>query len=305
MFINEILITTSTFQLDGNPFISTLALKKINVLTNSFRRRLTEEEMIGLASEKIVGILAGLEPLNAKVLAHFPSLKVISRCGVGVDNVDLDYAKQNNILVCNTPFAPTQSVAELTVGLMINLLRGINRAENKLRLGEWKPVLGRLLFGKTVGIVGYGNIGKAVSGLLRAFGCSILVYDPFTHNIEFPLVTLDELAQQADIITLHLPLTSHTRYLIDANFLKKLKPSAVIINTSRGGIVDEAALLQAIYENKIAGAALDVFEQEPYTGPLIESDRLILTPHMSSYSEEGRRQQELDAAKNLVEGLAI
>lgn len=303
--INEILITTSTFQLDSNPFIAHLASKKINVLTNSFRRRLTEEEVIGLASEKIIGILAGLEPLNAQVLAHFPALKVISRCGVGVDNVDLNYAKQKNILVCNTPFAPTQSVAELTVGLMINLLRGITRAEIKFRSGEWKPILGNLLFGKTIGIVGYGSIGRAVSQLLNAFGCSIVVYDPFVSKATFPIVTLDELAAQSDIITLHLPLTENTHYLINADFLKKIKPSAVIINTSRGGIVDEAALLQAINENKLAGAALDVFEQEPYAGALIESDRLILTPHMGSYSQEGRRQQELDAAKNLVEGLAI
>ena len=222
-----------------------------------------------------------------------PRLKLISRMGVGFDGIDLEAAKYYGILVTNTQGTNSQAVAEGAVALMLSLTRNVTMCDRLLRGGEWyNRFLSRELTNSCIGIVGYGNIGKRVITLLQGFTHKVFVYDPFVQTaIEgqkyVTFTTLEQLAQDSDVISLHLPLSGKTRHLVDGNFLAKMKPTSYLINTSRGGIVDEQALIEALEQKRIAGAALDVFEEEPKVPEnLLTKDNVVLTPHMLSASRE-------------------
>jgi D-3-phosphoglycerate dehydrogenase len=274
------------------------------VVLNPYGRKLKLEEVATLA-KGCVGIIAGTEPLTEEVLRQLPDLNAISRCGTGLDNVDVGAARKRGIAVRTTPDAPTQAVAELTVALILNVLRRINFMDRQVRSGAWSKEMGRLLSGKTVGIIGLGRVGRRVTKLSRSFGVKILASElkpdkKWAEKNKVSLTSLEELLRESDIVTLHIPYTKQNRNLINAKRLKIMKRGAILINTSRGGLVDEDALYQALKGGHLGGAALDAMEIEPYHGSLKELDSVILTPHIGSYAIEARVQMEMEAAKNLI-----
>jgi D-3-phosphoglycerate dehydrogenase len=302
---NNILITTSSFDESGHGALEQLRGCGFSVTHNPHGRRLTEAEVSELIGKvRPVGIIAGLEPLTEKVLKGAEGLKAVSRLGTGMDNVDLAAAQSLNIGVSNTPDAPAQAVAELTVGLMIASLRSIPAGDAAIRAGRWERGKGRLLGEQTVGIIGCGRIGKAVADILRGVGAKIIGFDPhLAECADIELVDWDTLLAKADIITLHIPLSQETKKIINEDSLDKMKSGAIIVNASRGGIVDESALYGALKEGRVAGACLDCFEEEPYAGELRELPQVICTPHIGSYTIETRIKMEQEAVENLLAAL--
>jgi len=300
--LNKVLVTTSSFGKDDPSIITSLEEAGFEVVLNPYGRKLTEEEVLNLLLEvKPKAMIAGVEPLTAKVLDGIPSMSVISRCGIGLDSVDLDAAKKKGIRVLNTPDAPTEAVAELTVGLMLSAMRRIVEVDSEIRAGNWKRPMGKLLGAQTVGLVGCGRIGSAVARLLKPFGVRLIGYDPFIkEHPAISILSLDELLKQADIISLHVPYNESMHHLVNKQLIDKMKQGAIIINTSRGGIVDEEALYEALVSGHLGGACLDTFEREPYKGPLDELSQVILTPHIGSYAKEARIKMEREAAHNLL-----
>jgi glyoxylate reductase len=217
-----------------------------------------------------------------------PQLRIVADYSVGVDNIDLDACRRRGIVVSNTPDVLTETTAELTIALILALLRRVAEGDRLIRRGErwiWAPnlMLGRGLGGLTLGLVGHGRIGQAVERLALAHGMHVVWTSRGRGQ------SLDTLLAEADVVSLHLPLSDETRHLIDAAALQRMKPTAVLVNTSRGPIVDEAALVEALAESRIAGAALDVFEHEPDVHPgLLELENVVLVPHLGSATEETR-----------------
>ncbi len=303
--MTTILITTSNFDVDGNLVIQRLRDRGFELVVNPYRRRLTGEEATNfISSVKPIGIIAGVEPLGKQQFRAFDGLRVLSRCGTGLDNVDMSAAKEFGVSVFNTPEAPAPSVAELTLGLILCCLRQIPLADRSLRTGQWSALKGSLLRGKTVGVVGFGRIGRLVTRLVRAFEARVLAYDPFVAMAgDVAFVSLDDLLRDSDIVTLHMPYSAGAHHLFDGSALQRMKKGAILINASRGGLVDEAALLEALRTGHLSSAGLDVFEEEPYSGPLTGLSQVVLTAHMGSAARETRELMELEAARNLELGL--
>ncbi len=303
------LITTSGFAVERNASLMSLREAGAEIVVNPMGRRLTEAEARDLMAEMDpVGLIAGLEPITPSVLAAAPSLKVVSRCGAGVDNVDLEAAAAQRVQVRNTPEAPGAAVAELTVGLMLAVLRRICEGDREVRAGRWPSVPGAHLGARTVGLIGFGRIGRRVATLLAPFGCEILASDPAmdvdaARNLGVTIMSMGDLNGRADVVSLHMPLTPDTRHLVDAAFIARLPAGAVVINTARGGLVDEPALLAALDTGHLSGAALDVFEEEPYRGPLSNHPAVVLSPHAGSRAREVRGAMEAEAADNLLHAL--
>lgn len=299
-----ILITTSSFNLDS-PAIQALRDDGYDIVMNPHARRLNESEVSALLTADIVGLIAGLEPLTRDVMTKASTLCVISRCGTGMDNVDQDAARECGISVFNTPDAPAAAVAELTVGLMLDALRGISAQDRDIRAGGWQKPAGGLLGAQTVGLIGLGRIGRRVASLVSAFGAQVLAYDPVATQAE-PFITLtgvDELLVRSDIVSLHMPYTAENHHFMSAARLVSMKHGAILVNAARGGLVDEAALASALQTGVLSAAALDVFETEPYQGPLTGLPNMIMTAHAGSYAKETRALQEEEAALNLLKGL--
>ncbi len=297
----QVLITTSTFNLDNFKQLELLNKAQIEVNLNPFATRLTEDQAIDLLGTNTIGLIAGLEPLTEKVLTSAKSLKVIARVGTGLDSVDLVAAKKLGITVLNTPDAPTQAVAELTLGHILGLLRNISVADRQIRNGVWRGLMGSLLQTKTVGIIGFGRIGKRVAALLSAFGAKVIISDELATSTEYLNVGLNELCAKSDVITLHLPYNDSTHHIINEKQLNLMKKGSYFVNISRGGLVDEDALLAALKSGRIAGAALDCFEHEPYDGELRNFDNVQITAHMGSYARETRDLMEREASQLLVD----
>jgi len=299
----SIFVSSSRFEpsaLVGALAAANVADDQVRVVYNESGKRLSEAELIAQRPEHCVGIIAGLEPLTAEVFAHYPDLRAVARLGTGTDTVDLEAAQRHGIQVFTTPDATTNAVAELAVGLMLASLRGIAAADHDIRSGTWKPHLGGLLRGRTVGIIGFGRIGRRVAELVGAFGARVVFFDPL-HDGNDPrrVDSLASLASQCEVLTLHAPLTEETRNIVDAALLSQMKPGALLVNAARGELVDEAALLAALQGRRIF-AALDCFANEPYTGPLRECDNAVLTAHMGSLTAETRTEMEHTAATELV-----
>ena len=303
--MHKILITTSSFAKYDPSLIDNIKGLNLNIVINPFARKLTESEVSDLIKQhQPVGIIAGIEPLTKNVLHKAKSLKVISRCGIGLDTVDIEAAKELGISVTNTPDAPTISVAELTLGLILTLMRRIHISDTSIRNGKWSRPMGSLLHRKTVGIIGCGRIGSKLAELLAPFECKILGYDVIQKKMRnCKMVSLDEILCDADIISLHLPYSPETHHFIDAKRIDKMKRDEILINAARGGLVDEHALYSALKGSHIAGAAIDCFEKEPYSGPLKELDNVVLTGHIGSYAREGRMLMEKQSADNLIKSL--
>jgi D-3-phosphoglycerate dehydrogenase len=303
--MSKLVISTSSFDVEGNSSLNHLVNSGMHIVRNSYKRKLTEDEAIELLGEDTIGMIAGIEPLTERVFSSAKNLKVVSRCGAGLDSVELAAAKLHGISVFNTPEAPAQAVAELTMGLMLAALRRICQTDRLLRANEWPRMQGQLFAAQTVGIIGLGHIGKRVARLSQAFDARVIAHDPHidptSHGVES--VSLEELFAEANVISLHVPYTTDTHHLLDAKSFARMKPGSIIINAARGGLIDEAALDEALISGHLGMAALDVFEQEPYHGPLTKNDRMILTPHIGSLAKESRKCMELEAAENLLKGL--
>ena len=305
--MKKILLSPSSIGQIGNEPFDLLRENQYEIINNPYGRKLTEDEVIALAVN-CVGIIAGVEPLTARVMEALPQLKCISRVGVGMDNVDLEYAKQRNIAVVNTPDGPTRSVAELTLAMIFTLLRRIPQADADLKQHIWKKQTGNLVFGKTIGIVGLGRIGRMVAVLFRGLGNSVIGYDlnadeSWATEKGVMLVPFDEVIAKADILTLHIPGNKDNSPIIGKKEIERMKDGAFIVNIARGGVVEEIALYDALKSEKLAGAAIDVYLKEPYDGPLCELDNIVLTPHLGSYAKESKLQMEIDAVINLIKVL--
>lgn len=297
---NKVLIATSSFGEFNPEPLDMLDREGYLHVMNPYGRTLKPDELLLLAKD-CTGLIAGTENLSGDLLQQLHQLKVISRCGVGMDNVDLIKAKAIGIKVFNTPDAPTLAVAELTLGLIFDLLRKISLANNLLHLHKWQKQMGNLLHGKKVGIIGFGRIGRKVAQMLQGLACEVAYCDPYVENSssDLEMKPLVDLLKWADIISIHV---SKATQIIGRSEMELLKKKIWIINTSRGSVIDEDVLFNFLKDKKIAGAALDVFSEEPYQGPLCELDNVILTPHIGSYAQEARVNMETEAVKNLLKG---
>jgi|TARA_B100001964_G_scaffold128459_1_gene142034 D-3-phosphoglycerate dehydrogenase len=305
--MHNIFIATSTFAVHSNEPIIKLEDGGEAIALNSSFRKVTSEELIKYAYDS-TGIIAGTELYTKEVLEQLPNLKVISRLGVGMDNIDLEFTKEKGIKVFKTKTTPAPAVAELVLGLMLDLARKISYQNNILKSGTWKKEMGNLLYGKTLGIIGLGTIGKTLVKLVKGFDFKIMAFDMFhddkfakEHEVNY--CDIGTLLTQSDIVSIHLNLTSETNTLMNKERIAALKPGCIFINTSRGEIINEDALYVALKEKHIFGAGLDVFREEPYSGPLLELNNVILTPHIGSYAKEIRIKMEIEAAENLIRGL--
>jgi D-3-phosphoglycerate dehydrogenase / 2-oxoglutarate reductase len=249
------------------------------------------------------GLLAGVDEIDAAVFEHAPRLRVIARYGVGVDRVDLDAAAQHGVIVTVTPGANANAVAELTVALLFAVARPIVRGNEAARAGDWHALAGIELAGRTLGLVGLGRIGRLVAEKARALGMSVLATDPYVDfHADAQLVDLETLCAEADVVSLHAPLTDETRGLVDGPFLERLKPGAALVNTARAGLVNEDALLVALESGHLRAAALDVLEQEPPPAghPLLARDEVLVTPHMGPHTAESTTAMGRVALDELV-----
>lgn len=242
--------------------------------------------------------------ITRRVMDAGKKLKIIGRPGVGLDNVDVKAAGERGIKVLNTPEAPAASVAELVLGLMLCLSRKITIADNGMKNGKWlkSETKGRELFGKTLGLVGFGHIGSHIAKIATAAGMNVLAHDKYRKDAGagVKLVGLEELLGASDFVSLHVPLTDETKHLISGEKIAMMKQSAFLINTSRGGVVDEDALYKALGEKRIAGAGLDVFSTEPYSGPLSKLDNVVLTPHIGASTDEAQLRAGMMLADKIV-----
>ena len=303
-----ILVTTSSFGSSDCEALDCLARHNLRPVLNPFGRKLTEDELEQLVREhQPIGLLAGTEPITKRIFAAGAStLRTVSRVGVGWDNVEHESARAFGVLVTRTAGVLDQCVAELAVGFMLSALRNLPQHTGNIRQGVWKKTMGALLQGKHVGIIGYGSIGRKVASLVTAFDAIVHFFDPYAETgDECPhscMQSLAELCSLADIISIH---ASAKVQLLGRAELALCKHGVGIVNTARGGQIDEQALYEGLVEQRIGWACLDVFEQEPYNGPLTELPNVILSPHIGSYATEARRAMENAAVANLLRALGL
>lgn len=299
------LITTVPFGDKNRLPLELLEAAGIEYLINPIGRKLKEDELAEMVADFDV-LIAGTEPITDKVMSRASKLKLISRVGIGLDGVDLLAAERRGIRVSYTPDAPAPAVAELTIGLMLSLLRSVHVSNAQMHRGDWHRYFGRRIPEVTIGIIGVGRIGGRVLRRLAGFGTPrILVNDirpdlKVAPDLKLEWVDKEEIYSNADVISLHLPLTSHTKNMIRREQLLHMKPDAMIINTSRGGIINEHDLAEVLNSGHLSGAAIDVFEHEPYAGELAQIDRCLLTSHMGSMSIDCRTRMEIEATEEAV-----
>lgn len=304
----KILVTSTSFsKVDPLP-MRRLKEYGCEVILNPFNRPLKENELAHLL-ESVDGVIAGLDEFTRSAMLNSKRLKVISRYGVGVDNIDLQAAKDLRITVVNTPEVNTQAVADLTFGLILALSRLIPQAHQSTKSGGWGRFIGRVVYQKILGIIGLGRIGKAVADRARGFSMKIIAYDIredaiFAKASGIEYCSLDELLSKADFITLHCDLNPGSKGIIGQRELKLMKKTTYLINTARGGLIDEDALYEALRDGTIAGAGLDTYQNEPPIGsPLLSLDNILTTPHIGSYTHEALLEMGLIAVENLIQYL--
>lgn len=293
----KILIGPSTFGAQDSAPVDKLTKNGFSIIKNPFGRKLKAKELAELLPG-VQGLIAGLETLDRDIMKK-SDLKIISRCGAGLSNVDLDTAKELGIKVVHTPDAPTNSVAELTVGMMINLIRHAAQMDRDLHNGLWSKRMGIQLGGSTVAIIGFGRIGRRIAQLLKPFNVKIVAVDPLCKGrVEgVPVVSLEDALSKSDIVTIHV---SGDTQMIGRQEISLMKRGAFVLNCARGSVVDETALEVALSDGTLAGVWLDCFKDEPYAGALTSYPQALLTPHVGSYTAECRRRMETQAADNII-----
>jgi len=299
------LITTVPFADKNRLPLELLENAEVDCLINPLNKKLTEDELAEMVTDFDV-IIAGTEPITAKVMDNASNLKHISRVGIGLDSVDLMAAEQRGIKVSYTPDAPAPAVAELTIGMMLTLLRSVHVSNSQMHAGQWHRFFGRRLSNVTIGIIGAGRIGMGVIKHLQGFGNPhILVNDiepdlQFGDQYELEWVSKEQIYREADVVSLHLPLTGKTKNMIRTEHLRMMKEDAIILNTARGGIINEDDLYDVLQTGHLSGAVIDVFDFEPYTGKLRDIERCLLTAHMGSMSVDCRTRMEIEATEEAV-----
>jgi D-3-phosphoglycerate dehydrogenase len=307
----RVLVTPTTFGLYDKRLRQELEAAVGEVIYNERGRPLASSELQELLPG-CDGFIAGLDRVDSTALESADRLKVIARYGVGVDNVDLETAARKKITVTNTPHANAVSVAELTIGLLLSLARSIPEAAESVREGKWPRLHGRVLESKVIGLIGFGAVGRAVAQRLQPWQLTLLAFDPFgdkavAQSSDVRLVEMEELIREADFVSLHAPLLAGTRRMVDAGFLSRMKRGACLINTARGELVDQDALLSALDSGQVGGAALDVYEHEPppVDSPLRRHPRLIATPHCGAHTDgaaDGMGRQSLQDCIAVLRG---
>lgn len=275
------------------------------------RNGLSAEDLLKEIGQYDALIVRSRTKVTPAVFDAGTALKVVGRAGIGVDNIDLNSAKAHGVRVVNSPLATTVTVAELTLGLMLSLVREIPRADGSMKSGKWlkKELEGAELYGKTLGIIGFGRIGSAVADRAKAFGMNIVAYDRLKAAESIlerggQPVSFEQLLAESDFISLHLPLTNETKNMLDAAAFSKMKTGVYLVDAARGGIVDEEALLAALESGKVAGAALDVFAAEPPgESPLVNHPRVICTPHIGAQTQEAQARAGYDIATEIIAAL--
>lgn len=277
----------------------------IDVVPNPFGRKLTKPEIISHIAE-VEGLIAGLEPLDREVLASAANLKAIARVGIGMDNVDVNAAEELGIGVSNTPKGPTEAVAEMCLTAALALGRKVMTFTMEMHQSVWKKQMGNGLRDMACFLIGYGRIGQRFAKLLKFMGAQVYVTDPaitpndLSHGEK--LVSIDEGLAMADLISLHA--SGQQRILSKAEFAK-MKPGVMILNSARGGLIDEAALIEALENGTVTSGWLDTYPQEPYDGPLNQFPQMLLTPHVCTYTRQCRKSMETAAVSNLLRDLGI
>ncbi len=273
-------------------------------LTVDVRDDITAEELMSVLPNYDGMVVRSRTKVGRELIDACPNLKVIVRGGVGLDTIDHEYAKSRGIAVMNTPLASAASVAELTIGFMFMLARSLYQATASMKAERWdkKSFLGDEIAGKTLGLIGIGNIGRETAKRAAALGMTVIAYDPYVKDDNgIQLVTLDELLARSDYISLHLPKTPQSANMIGAAQFAKMKDGVRIINCARGGIIDENALYDALTSGKVAGAALDVFAEEPPTEwKLIKLDNVICSPHIGASTKEAQARVGAEVAEKLI-----
>jgi phosphoglycerate dehydrogenase-like enzyme len=265
-------------------------------------RPLSEEEMVELVAG-CDGLIVGVDPVTRRILEAGP-LRVVVKFGSGMDNIDSDAVEALGVKVSSTPGANSRSVAELAIGLLLALARNVTTHDRGIREGSWRRTTGIELAGKRLGLVGYGAIGREVARIGRGLDLDLVAHDPFVDEADVPLVALDELLTTSDAVSLHLPLTDETRGIVGAGELAAMKPTAFLLNTARGGLVDEEALAAALRSGALAGAALDGFVEEPLgLSPLRELDNVVFSPHAGAATQEAARRAASQAVDQLLRDL--
>ena len=302
----RVLITSTTLSEAAPESVRALQGAGIEVVFTAAGRRLEDHELASLVGE-VDGIIAGVDRIGPRSLAAgLPRLKVIARYGVGCDSIDVVTATELGIVVTNTPDANSASVADLVFGLMLVLARHIVEADRAIREGRWGRFLGCELLGKRLGVIGFGGAGKAVASRAGGFGLDVFAFDTVwdehaSRELGVRLSSLEAILEECDFVSLHVPDRPETHHLIGELELKRMKSTAYLINTSRGGIVDERVLVRALREGWIRGAALDVFEREPASDPeILTAPNLLLTPHLGACTSEAGARMGRMAVENLL-----
>jgi phosphoglycerate dehydrogenase-like enzyme len=304
--MNKVLISAMTLANNEGPYFQAFRQAAFELVYPSQAVQLDEEELL----KQLKGVsatLAGSEPYTRKVFEASPGLRVVARCGVGFDAVDLAAATEHGVAVCTTPGTNHDAVAEHTFALILALAKEVIPQHLATKAHQWPRRTNLPLRGQTLGIAGLGRIGKAVALRGECFGMRLLAFEPVPdlpfarqHGVE--LVSFDQLLADSDFLSLHLPLTADSKHLIDSKTLSRMKPTAFLINTARGGLVRETDLLHALESKKIAGAGLDVFEQEPARhNPLFELNNVVLTPHSAGGDLRSRDDMALSAAQAIID----
>ncbi len=305
----KILVTPTSLQPGkGSAALEVLKEFSDDLVFNPTGRPLTEDELIPLLQD-CEGYVAGLDFITRKVIESCPKLKVISRYGVGYDRVDVEAAKEHGVLVTNTPGVNSEAVGELAFALILAVARKIPHLNEDTRKGGWMRSTGFECLGKKICILGLGSIGKVVARCAQGFGMSVSAYDPYINEAyckehDIAIVSFEEGIRDADVISLHLPLMDSTKHIINKEAIDQMKEGAVIINTSRGGIIDEDAAYEALKSGKLGGLGLDAFEQEPpKDSPLFEFDNVVVTPHTGAHTKEATDNMAKASIKNLIDVL--
>ncbi len=300
----KLFVSTHPFSSTSKIPMQLIKENAIELSVNEHGRKITTSELAEDLKDAEV-LVAGTEKITEEVLKKAPNLKLISRVGIGLDGIDFDLCKKYGIRVAYTPDAPTMAVAELCVGMILDLARQVTLTDKNIKNGIWHRHMGMLLYGKTVGIFGMGRIGKSLIHLLQAFNVKFLVHDiepdlafGRLHNVKF--VSKEELLKGSDVVSVNLPLKEDTKNYISLKDLKQMSSHAFIINTARGGIINEDDLYIALKENIMSAAAVDVFEVEPYVGKLIELDNCLLTCHMGASTIDSRTDMEVQAIEEAI-----
>jgi len=300
----RVFVSTHPFSSTSKEPMKLLKENNFEVRLNPLEHKMSSKDLVNNIKDTQI-LIAGTEKITEEVFKNAPNLKLISRVGIGLDGIDFELCKKYGVRVAYTPDAPTMAVAELCVGMILDLARQITITDKNIRQGIWKRHMGTLLYGKTVGIFGMGRIGKSLVHLLSSFNVKFLIYDinpdiafGRLYNVNF--VSKEEVLKNSDIVSVNIPLKKDTLDYITIKELSIMKKEAILINSARGGIVNENDLYNALKNNLIAGAAIDVFEEEPYKGNLCELENCLLTCHMGASTIDSRTDMEVQAVQESI-----